>query len=379
MRKLFSAALVLAAAGTGLTLSAGCPAPTAQARTPAPDRAVGALPSLAPLVDRLSPAVVNVNVEVQASPADMSDPLEQFRFFFGLPEGFEGQRPNRSGQGSGFVISADGYVLSNNHVVAGADKVSVTFQDGETRTATLVGSDPRTDVALLKVSGKNLPHVPLGRSADTRVGDWVLAIGNPFGLGHTVTAGIISAKGRALGAGPYDDFLQTDAAINPGNSGGPLFNLNGEVVGINTAIVPQANTIGFSIPIDMVTEMLEELKQSGTVARGWLGVGVRDLDEAVAAALEMKTPRGALIGEVHANTPAAAGGLKSNDVVLALDGQKIQNREALVRSIGRHNPGETVVLTLRRGSKTLKLDITLGERPAESALQTRYGQGPPRR
>ncbi len=379
MRKMISAALVLATAGTGLALSAGCPAPTAQARTPEPVRTVGALPSLAPLVDRLSPAVVNVNVEVAAPTANMNDPLEQFRFYFGIPDGSEGSRPIRVGQGSGFVISSDGYILSNNHVVSGADKVTVTFQDGETRTAKLVGSDPRTDVALLKVKGNNLPFVPLGISDDTRVGDWVLAIGNPFGLGHTVTAGIISAKGRALGAGPYDDFLQTDAAINPGNSGGPLFNLHGEVVGINTAVVPRANTIGFSIPIDMVTEMLAELKQSGTVARGWLGVGVRDLEPAVAAALELKTPSGALIGEVHANTPAATGGLKSNDVVLALDGQHIQNREALVRSIGRHNPGETVVLTLRRGSKTLKLDITLGERPAESALQTRYGQGPPRR
>jgi serine protease Do len=331
------------------------------------------------LVERLSPAVVNVNVEVAVRAANMNDPLEHFRFYFGIPDGTEGSRPTRMGQGSGFVISADGYILSNNHVVSGADKVTVTFQDGETRTAELVGSDPRTDVALLKVKGSNLPHVPLGKSDDTRVGDWVVAIGNPFGLGHTVTAGIISAKGRALGAGPYDDFLQTDAAINPGNSGGPLFNLHGEVVGINTAVVPRANTIGFSIPIDMVTEMLDELKQSGTVARGWLGVGVRDLDAAVAAALELKTPTGALIGEVHANTPAAAGGLKSNDVVLALNGQTIQNREALVRTIGRHNPGETVVLTLRRGSKTLKLDVTLGERPDESALQTRYGQGPPRR
>jgi serine protease Do len=379
MRKIIPVALVLAAAGTGLALSTGCPAPTAQASTTESVRTLGALPSLAPLVDRLSPAVVNVNVEVAARAANMNDPLEQFRFYFGIPDGSEGSRQSRVGQGSGFVISADGYILSNNHVVSGADKVTVTFQDGETRTAELVGSDPRTDVALLKVKGNNLPYVPLGSSEDTRVGDWVVAIGNPFGLGHTVTAGIISAKGRALGAGPYDDFLQTDAAINPGNSGGPLFNLHGEVVGINTAVVPRANTIGFSIPIDMVTEMLDELKQSGTVARGWLGVGVRDLDAAVAAALELKTPQGALIGEVHQGTPAAAGGLKSNDVVLALNGQDIQNREALVRSIGRHNPGETVVLTLRRGSKTVKLDITLGERPDESALQTRYGRGLPKR
>ena len=355
------------------------PVPSAEAQ-PLPEppitRNTGGLPSLAPLVEDLSPAVVNVNIEVKANPVHGEDPLEQFRFFFDLPDTTDPQP--RQGQGSGFLISSDGYLLTNHHVVQGADRVSITFQDGDTRSAEVVGTDPRTDIALLKVEGRNLPHVPLGQSESLRVGDWVVAIGNPFGLGHTVTAGIISGKGRALGAGPYDDFLQTDAAINPGNSGGPLFNLNGEVVGINTAVVPRANTIGFSIPIDMVSGVIDELKSSGSVARGWLGVSVQSIDEALVSTLNLGSSQGALVGEVHEATPASRGGLKANDVVTAIDGKPLKDHEALVRAIGSHHPGDSIVLTIRRESKTLELKISLEERPEESSLQSRYLHRKPR-
>ncbi len=355
------------------------PVPIAEART-LPDapitRTTGGLPSLAPLVEDLSPAVVNVNIEVKAEQLNGGDPLEQFRFFLEPQENVAPQP--RQGQGSGFLISEDGYLLTNHHVVQGADKVSITFQNGDTRSAQVVGTDSRTDIALLKVEGHNLPHVQLGRSESLRVGDWVVAIGNPFGLGHTVTAGIISGKGRALGAGPYDDFLQTDAAINPGNSGGPLFNLNGDVVGINTAIVPRANTIGFSIPIDMVSSIIDELKTSGTVARGWLGVSVQKIDDGVATTMNLGSSEGALVGQVHESTPASRGGMKTNDVVIALDGKPIKDHEALVRAVGARHPGDPIELTIRRGPETLTLKINLEERPEESSLQSRYLRSRPR-
>ena len=266
--------------------------------------------SLAPLVEKLSPAVVNIDVEQNVQLPDMP-----FLSPFGY-QGGEGQL--RTGQGSGVLISADGYLLTNHHVVDGADSVTVKLSDGKDYEGVLVGSDDSIDIALLKISGANFPYVQLGSSESTRVGDWVVAIGNPFGLSHTVTTGIVSAKGRVIGSGPYDDYIQTDASINPGNSGGPLFNLQGEVVGINTAINPRAQGIGFSLPIDKVTKIIEDLK-TGSVARGWLGVGLRTVEKAASGARQ----KGVYIAKVYPGTPAQEAGLLDNDLVLEFDGTAV--------------------------------------------------------
>ena len=323
--------------------------------------------SYAPLVEALSPTVVNVEVKGTAAGPEAMVPDELRRFF-----GFEspGQRPTQ-GQGSGFVISADGYVLTNYHVVQGADEIAVTFADETRLDATLVGSDGRIDVALLQIEGASgLPYVALGSSASTRVGDRVVAMGNPFGLGHTVTTGIVSGKGRALGAGPYDDFLQIDAAINPGNSGGPLFNLEGEVVGINTAIIAQANNIGFTIPIDMVQEVLEDLKTRGSVARGWLGVGIQEVTPELASGLGLEVAEGVLLNEVHPGGPADASGLEGGDVVLRVAGEAVGDPDALIRAVGSYRAGETVDLVVARSGRERRVQVALGERPSEDALRT---------
>lgn len=338
--------------------------------------------SLAPLVERLQPSVVNIFSEQKVEiPSAMQSP---FGPFFGLPPGFEGhggqqgdedeEDPHRyrtqEGQGSGFLISADGYILTNDHVVADADKLKVKLSDGRELAARVVGTDSRTDVALVKIdAGGDLPYVKLGSSAGARVGDWVVAIGNPFGLSHTVTAGIVSAKGRVIGAGPYDDFIQTDASINPGNSGGPLFNLAGEVVGINSAIVNRANSIGFAIPIDMVKQILDDLKSTGRVARGWMGMALQDLDGDLAKALKVPAEtKGVIVSQTYPGFPAAAAGLQPSDVIVSLDGKAVASSEELVRAIGARRPGETVKVTVLRGGKEKRFDVQLAERPDEEAL-----------
>ncbi|MCK6503246.1 Do family serine endopeptidase [Myxococcota bacterium] len=325
--------------------------------------------SLAPLVETLSPAVVFIEVEarVEVQHPQLDIP-EQWAPFFGIPQG--GDQPQfrtQRGSGSGFVISADGYVLTNNHVVDDADKVTVTLADDREFQATVVGTDPRTDVALVKIdSDQALPHVQLGRSEELRVGDWVVAIGNPFGLTHTVTAGIVSAKGRVIGAGPYDDFIQTDASINPGNSGGPLFDLQGRVIGINTAIVPGGTGIGFAVPIDMVSAMLDDLKQDGRVARGWIGVGLRPLDDVLKE--QLGADQGVVVSAVYPDNPAAQAGLAPGDVITAVDGQSITEADEVIRAIGLKKPGETVKLDALRDGKARTFKVTLGERPEEEAV-----------
>jgi serine protease Do len=276
----------------------------------------------------------------------------------------------QQGQGSGFVISKDGYILTNNHVVADASKVKVKLSDDTELDAKVIGTDPRTDVAVVKIdTKKDLPFVKLGSSDRLRVGDWVVAIGNPFGLSHTVTAGIVSAKGRVIGAGPYDDFIQTDASINPGNSGGPLFNLAGEVVGINSAIVNRANSIGFAIPIDMVTDILSELESTGHVARGWMGMSLQELDGDLAKALKVPDDtKGAVVAQVYPGFPAADAGLQPSDVIVELDDRSVASSEELVRSIGTHHPGESVKVTVLRAGKEKTLSVKLGERPDEEEL-----------
>jgi serine protease Do len=272
------------------------------------------LPDFADLSQQLQPAVVNIStaktVQSRSLPFRPGDPRNEFfddffRRYFGdqMPKSHKEQS-----LGTGFLISADGFILTNNHVVNGADQIKIRLSDDRTFDATVRGTDEKLDLALLKIDASTeLPFVPLGNSDDIRVGEWVLAIGNPFGLGHTVTAGIVSAKGRVIGAGPYDDFIQTDASINPGNSGGPLFNIKGEVIGINTAIVARGQGIGFAIPINMAQDVLPQLKSDGKVTRGWLGVQIQPLTEELAKSFGIKESKGALVTSVVADSPADRG------------------------------------------------------------------------
>ncbi|KAA0259225.1 DegQ family serine endoprotease [Deferribacter autotrophicus] len=265
--------------------------------------------------------------------------------------------------GSGFVIDKEGYIVTNNHVIDGADEIVVKLADKKEFKAKVVGKDPLTDLALLKIDPKDeeLHPLTLGDSEKTEVGEWVVAIGNPFGLEWTVTAGIISAKGRVLGEGPYDNFMQTDASINPGNSGGPLVNMKGEVVGINTAIIPSGQGLGFAIPVNMLKELLPKLK-AGKVKRGWLGVTVQPLDDKLAKSFGLKKPEGALIADVIKGDPADKAGLKAGDIVIAIDDKPVKDSRDLVMEIGKRNPGEKVTLTVIRDGKVKKIEVELGER-----------------
>ena len=323
--------------------------------------------SFAPLVDAASPAVVSVYVSKKVDLQEQQG-LGGFPFFFGpmpdLPEGFE-----QEGTGSGFIISDDGYILTNNHVVEDATEVKVQFADGEERDAKVIGTDPEIDVALIKVEAQGaLPHLELGSSEGLRVGDWVVAIGNPLDYDHTVTAGIVSAKGRILGATSYDDFIQTDAAINPGNSGGPLLNTAGRVVGINTAISRMGQGLAFSVPIDMVKDLIDDLKDDGKVSRGWLGISMQPVDADMAEALGLSEARGALVSVVHDGTPAEGAGLRAGDVVLSLEGEAIADSNALLHAVGRHRPGERVRLDVLRDGEHEEISVTLGERPSREQM-----------
>lgn len=355
--------------------------------------------SFADIVDKVTPAVVSVKVKKdEPSETAMSDDdgdgnpfggqnvppqIERFMKRFGItPDG--GQRGPRGperhgrvvGQGSGFFISADGYVVTNNHVVDQATEVDVTTTDGKTYTAKVIGTDPRTDVALLKVEGKSdFPWVKLATAAP-RVGDWVVAVGNPFGLGGTVTAGIVSARGRDIGSGPYDDFLQIDAPINRGNSGGPTFSLNGEVIGMNTAIVsPSGGNVGiaFAIPSETVSQVVDALKSGGTVARGYVGVQIQPVSDDVAEALGMKDASGALIAQVQPGTPGDKAGLKAGDVVTAIDGDPVKDSREMSRKIAQKKPGTTVQLAVVRDGKDMKIAVKLEQLPNEVASADKKG------
>ncbi len=338
----------------------------------------GAVASFADVVDKVKPAVVSVRVKARAANAaapfggdDLSDlppghPLE--RFFQRRENRREGraQRPLAQSQGSGFFISADGFVVTNHHVVENGVEVQVVTDDGRTLNARIVGTDPRTDLALLKVEEKGeYPFVRLGNGAP-RIGDWVVAVGNPFGLGGSVTAGIVSARGRDIGAGPYDDFLQIDAPVNRGNSGGPSFNLAGEVVGVNTAIAsPSGGSVGiaFAIPAQTVQQVVAQLKESGAVARGFLGVQIQPVTPEVADAIGLKEPKGALVASLEANGPAARAGLKRGDVVLSLDGEALKDARDLTRRVGQRQPGARAELKLWRDGREQALSVTLGRQP----------------
>ncbi len=330
-------------------------------------------PSFADLAARVSPAVVNVkvtSVERTAFPDQLFD--HDFPFpGFQIPIPQQPQEFKRQGTGSGFIISKDGLILTNNHVIDKAQTITVTLNDKEQYTAKIVGRDPKTDLAVLKIKPKeSLPTVTLGDSQAIRVGDWVMAIGNPFGLTNTVTTGIVSAKGRVIGAGPYDNFIQTDAPINPGNSGGPLFNMAGEVIGINTAIFSQSGGnmgIGFAIPVSMVKSVLPELETTGTVTRGWLGVSVQPVTPELARSFGLRQAQGALVSDVMAEGPAQKAGIKRGDVIVDYDGKKVDGSAKLPILVASTPVGKTVPVQVIRNGKTTTVNVEIGKLNDQSA------------
>src|SRR5437868_6509353 len=341
----------------------------------------------ADIVERVKPSVISVKVNINEkvakdesgnsddSPFQPGSPMERFFRRFGgqdgLPPGLRGMPRGRgvvTGQGSGFFISADGYAVTNNHVVDGADKVEVTTDDGRIFKAKVIGTDARTDLALIKVEGgSNFPFAKLS-DGNPRIGDWVLAVGNPFGLGGTVTAGIVSARGRDIGAGPYDDFLQIDAPVNKGNSGGPTFNVDGDVIGVNTAIFsPSGGSVGiaFDIPAETVKAVVAQLKDHGAVTRGWIGVQIQPVTSDLADSLGMKNARGALVAEPQSGSPAQKAGIRAGDVIVSVNGEPVADARNLARRISAMAPGTSVKLGMIRNGREETLTLTLGELPKE--------------
>jgi serine protease Do len=312
---------------------------------------------------RVEPAVVNINTEQVIRTS--GTPLEEFFGLRGMPREF--RRPSL---GSGFIADPQGYILTNDHVVRRADRISVKLNDGRTLDATVVGTDPQTDIAVIKIRETNLPYLRLADSNKAGVGDWVLAFGSPFGLEKTMTAGIISAKGRVIGAGQYDDFLQTDAAINPGNSGGPLVNLQGEVVGINTMIASQNGGwqgVGFAIPSSMAAGVYRQLADSGKVTRGWMGVSLDEITPETARRLGLSDTRGALVTQVEPRSPAGRAGLRPGDVIVGSNGQEILSPHNLKLAVADSRPDMPLRLSVLRNGSKLAVDLRLGERPAQLA------------
>jgi serine protease Do len=336
-------------------------------------QALGPLVSFSNLVEKVKSSVVNISTTEKIEQKSVQPFLgpnspfgqffgNQFKNFFGnIPQG----QMETHALGSGFLISQSGLILTNNHVVDHASKIIVKTINGDSFRAKVIGRDPKTDLALLKIkpNGQLPAPVKLGDSDEMRVGDWVIAVGNPFGLSHTVTAGIISAKGRVIGEGPYDDFLQTDAAINPGNSGGPLFNMKGEVIGINTAIESQGQGIGFAIPINMARKLLPQLK-TGKVVRAWIGVLVQNITPTLARSFGIKETQGVIVGDVVSDGPAKKAGLKRGDIIQNLNGKQVLNAGELSRTIAFMKPGTQVSLAIIRNDKPITVEITLGTLPA---------------
>jgi serine protease Do len=324
--------------------------------------------SFADLAERISPSVVNIQTsKTVTGGTPFQHPFEEF--FGRRPFGSDPHRQREfkvPSLGSGFVISTDGYIVTNDHVIDEVDSIKVIFQDGSEFDGEVVGRDPKTDIALIRVvSEVELPAIPLGDSSQVRPGEWVVAIGNPFGLEHTVTAGIVSAKHRSIGQGSYDDFIQTDAAINPGNSGGPLVNLAGQVIGINTAIRPQANTIGFAVPINMAKDVLPQLRARGHVIRGWLGVVIQGISPELAEEFELEEQKGALVSRVLPDGPADAAGMKRGDVIVEFDKTAIDEWKDLPRVVAATPVDKPVsVVVIRKGeSKTLRVKVGELEEP----------------
>jgi serine protease Do len=344
--------------------------------------------SFSELVERVKPAVVNISTKgrtravagVQGHPFGMPDFPEGspfgdfFRHFFEGPPGMPGGRGlEREFQaaGSGFIISSDGLVVTNNHVIEHADEIEVILVDGSRYPAEVKGRDPKTDLALLEIDAdESLPHVELGDSDDAKVGDWVVAVGNPFGLGGTVTAGIISARGRDIQSGPFDDFLQIDAPINRGNSGGPLFDNEGHVIGINTAIYSPSGGnvgIGFAIPSTMAKDIIAELETNGSVARGWLGVQIQPVTEIVVESLGLKEQQGALVASVVPGSPADRAGIETGDVIVRMNGEDLDDLKDLPKLVAKTEAGSEATLEVRRQGKTHELEVEIGRMPSDEA------------
>ena len=374
-------ALGLAAALVAGLLTAPVPGAMAQ---PA-----GAPVSFADLAERLSPAVVNISTTSRLPDArrpqgprlpENSPFRELFPELFDNLPGQRGPVRPRNSLGSGFVISADGYIVTNNHVIEGADEIKANFADGTSLEAKLVGTDPKTDIALLKVEPEGeLPHVAFGDSNASRVGDWVMAIGNPFGLGGSVSAGIISARNRDINAGPYDDFIQTDAAINRGNSGGPLFDMAGDVIGVNTAIIsPSGGSIGigFAVPSAIASNVVAQLREHGVMRRGWLGVQIQQVTPEIAESLGLDAAKGALVSSVVENGPARNGGVESGDVILSFDGRKVEQMRDLPRMVAETAVGKDVRVEVWRKGEVATLTVELGLLEEENPVLPASAEAP---
>jgi len=329
---------------------------------------------VAALAERVTPMVVNITVKETVTLTSANEPFD----FFGRGREAPDRERTRVGVGTGFIIDPDGYVVTNEHVVHDADELSVRLSNEREYEAEVVGRDRKLDLALIKLKGaSNLPAVAFGSSDELRVGESVLAVGNPYGLGHTVTLGIVSAKARAIGAGPYDDFIQTDASINPGNSGGPLFNWKGEVIGINAAIRAGANGIGFAIPINSLKDILPQLRARGFVERGKLGLVFQPLTTDLARALSLDGTKGALVSEMEANGPAARAGIKAGDVITAVNGTAIGHAEDLPRTIAKNAPGTKVNVTVFRAGKSQEVAVTLDKLRDDDAGPVQKAPGKP--
>jgi Do/DeqQ family serine protease len=345
--------------------------------------------SFADIIEKASPAVVKISMTrvIKASEQQGSNPFANDPFFQQFFGG-RGQRPRdqrEEGLGSGILVTSSGYILTNNHVVDKASKLKVTLSDGRDFTAKLVGADPQTDVAVVKIDASNLPVLPFGNSEAARVGDLCFAIGNPFGQDHTVTMGIVSAKGRSLERGTLlQNFIQTDAAINPGNSGGALINADGRLIGMNTMILTGGNTmggeggnvgIGFAVPSNMAKQVMDQIINTGKVSRGYMGVTLQNLTPDLAKSLGLNEPKGAVVGDVTAGAPGAKAGLKSMDVITAINGTKVEGSDDLTLNVVSHQPGETVTLDVVRDSRPMKIQVTLAQRPGGIGWDKNGGKG----
>ncbi len=372
-----AAALIIA---PGFNPSTGYQAAVAQNLSEQAQKVQGPV-GFADIVAKVKPAVISVRVKVDNGPAttgfgnsrDIPPGLREFFRRFGMPDmprDMPGRRgPNfMTGQGSGFFISADGYAVTNNHVVDHAESVEVKADDGKTYKAKVIGTDPRTDLALIKVDGGSFPYVNLAEKAP-RIGDWVLAVGNPFGLSSTVTAGIVSARGRDIGASPYDDFIQIDAPVNKGNSGGPTFDVEGNVIGVNTAIFsPSGGSVGiaFAIPAETVRSVISQLKEHGAVTRGWIGVRIQPVSKDIADGLGLKTTEGALVAEPQSGSPAAKAGIKAGDVITHVNGDAVEGPRELAKKIGAMSPDTKVDLSILRDGSEKTVSLTLDKMPTQT-------------
>jgi len=380
-KKKFVLMLAACAAAATLGFQSGKLAPisSSQAQTPPVQASTPLLPDFSALVEQNGPAVVNIStttapvrtqMQQRQIPGEPGDPIQEFfrRFQIPMPQG-DGIR---KGVGSGFIVSADGYILTNAHVVDDASEVTVKLTDNREFKAKVIGVDRRTDVALVKIDSKNLPTVRIGDASKAKVGQWVAAIGSPFGLENTVTAGIISAKSRSLPDESYVPFIQTDVAINPGNSGGPLFNMAGEVIGINSQIYSRTGGymgLSFAVPIDVAMKVKNDLQRDGKVSRGRLGVTIQGVSQELADSFGLKKAQGALVSAVEPKSPADKAGIKTGDIILAVDGRAIENSIDLPRIIGESRPGTPVNLKIWRQGETRELNASLGEAPAEKVAK----------